>query len=101
MALVQYIHRQCQHDLPLHLDEPEVVASKATQLLVLIVLIYFAIFVLLGILAIAMWLNYNLPDIPRAYNVAPTWAGAFLATSAFSNNGMSLIDANMVPFQRE
>ncbi|KAK5171315.1 uncharacterized protein LTR77_004459 [Saxophila tyrrhenica] len=32
--------------------------------------------------------------------VSPWWAGAFLAVSGFNNAGMSLLDANMVVFQR-
>lgn len=100
-ALVQHMQERLQSDIPGHLDEPEVLVVKATQLLSLVVLIYFTVILLLGILAISIWLKLDLPDIARAYNVAPSWAGAFLATSAFSNNGMSLIDANMVPFQQE
>lgn len=101
MALKRCICKSFEPDIPRHLDEPGVLAAKATQLLSLIVLTYFVSIFLIGVITIAVWLRYDLPDVARAYNVAPSWAGAFLATSAFSNNGMSLIDANMVPFQKE
>jgi Trk-type K+ transport system membrane component len=52
-------------------------------------------------LSIGLWLKLHRPDIPQADGVSPGWAGAFLATSAFANNGMSLIDASMAPFQLE
>lgn len=97
-TLVNYISKR-SHSF--HLDEPAVVAAKAIQLLSFIVFVYFAVILLLGVLVISIWLKLDLPNIATAYNVAPSWAGAFLATSAFSNNGMSLIDANMIPFQQE
>lgn len=101
VALKRYIYTSFQSDISRRLDEPEVLEAKATQVLSLIVLFYFVSIFSIGVLAIAVWLRYDLPDVARAYNVAPSWAGAFLAASAFSNNGMSLIDANMVPFQKE
>lgn len=101
-ALVQYIEKHSQSEYVFHPDEESgVLAAKAAYLLSLIVLIYFTLIFLVGILAISLWLEYNLPNIARAYNVTPSWAGAFLAMSAFTNNGMSLLDANMVPFQQE
>lgn len=99
--LVQQIQQRFQSESSADLNEPAVVANKALQLLSVLVLIYFTIFLFLGILSIGIWLELDRPDIPRGDKVPPSWAGAFLATSAFSNNGMSLIDANMVPFQRE
>lgn len=64
-------------------------------------ILYTIVFLFVGIVSFGLWLKFCRPDIPQADGVSPFWAGAFLATSAFSNNGMSLIDANMTPFQLE
>ncbi|KAJ5594677.1 uncharacterized protein N7459_000885 [Penicillium hispanicum] len=82
-------------------DEPGWIEYRALLLLSVLVLLYFLTFLLLGIASIGFWLAFARPDIPRANRVPPFWTGAFLATSAFANNGMSLIDTSMGPFQRE
>jgi len=38
-------------------------------------------------------------DITESNGLNPWWVGAFNAVSAFNNSGMSLLDANMIPFQ--
>jgi Trk-type K+ transport system membrane component len=73
----------------------------AVSLISVLVILYFIGFLLLGILTIGLWSKFVRPDIPREDGVTPFWAGAFLATSAFCNNGMSLIDTNMGPYQKE
>ncbi|KAF3398048.1 Low-affinity potassium transport protein [Penicillium rolfsii] len=82
-------------------DEPGWIEYKALMLISVCTILYSIIFLLVGILTIGLWLKLNRPDVPQADGVSPFWAGTFLATSAFVNNGMSLIDANMAPFQRE
>lgn len=82
-------------------DEPGWVEYKALILISVSTILYTILFFFIGILTIALWLKLCRPDIPQADGVSPVWAGTFLATSAFVNNGMSLIDANMAPFQRE
>ncbi|KAJ5832615.1 hypothetical protein N7474_000926 [Penicillium riverlandense] len=86
---------------PVHGDELGGVEYKALSFLSVIVPLYFIMFLILGILSIGSWLSLNRPDIPRKNGVFPFWAGAFLATSAFANSGMSLVDASMIPFQLE
>jgi Trk-type K+ transport system membrane component len=71
------------------------------MLISVLTIIYTILFLFIGILSIGLWLKLYRPDIPQADGVSPVWAGTFLATSAFVNNGMSLIDANMAPFQLE
>lgn len=66
-----------------------------------LMMFYFIGFLILGIMSIGLWSKFVRPDIPREDKASPFWAGAFLATSAFCNNGMSLIDTNMGPYQRE
>jgi hypothetical protein len=82
-------------------DEPGWVEYKALILISVLTILYTIMFLFIGILSIGLWLKTYRPDIPQTDGVSPVWAGTFLATSAFVNNGMSLIDANMAPFQLE
>ncbi|CCF40193.1 Na+/K+ transporter [Colletotrichum higginsianum] len=41
-----------------------------------------------------------MPSVATSNGANPWWAGIFFAVSAFNNSGMSLLDANMVPFQQ-
>ena len=82
-------------------EEPGWIEYKALKLVSVLTMIYSIVFLFVGIVSIGLWMTLCRPDIPRADGVSPLWAGAFLATSSFSNNGMSLIDANMAPFQLE
>lgn len=89
----------CQHSI--NHDEPGGVEYLALSLMSVLVILYFTCFLLLGIVALGLWSKFVRPDIPQKYHANPFWAGAFLATSAISNNGMSLIDTNMSPYQTE
>lgn len=82
-------------------EEPRWIEYKALKLISVLTMLYSIVFLFVGIVSIGFWMALCRPDIPRADGVSPFWAGAFLATSSFSNNGMSLIDANMAPFQLE
>ncbi|KAK1579707.1 cation transport protein-domain-containing protein [Colletotrichum navitas] len=54
----------------------------------------------LGSLALGAWIANNMPTVATSNGANPWWAGIFFAVSAFNNSGMSLLDANMVPFQQ-
>ncbi|KAJ5359661.1 uncharacterized protein N7496_012074 [Penicillium cataractarum] len=82
-------------------NEPGWVEYQALIILSVLTILYAIVFLFVGILSIGLWMSLSRPDIPQADGVSPLWAGAFLATSSFVNNGMSLIDANMAPFQLE
>ncbi|KAJ5144840.1 hypothetical protein N7448_002232 [Penicillium atrosanguineum] len=89
----------CQNTV--NYDEPGGVEYLALSLISVVVLLYFICFLLLGIIVLGFWSKFVRPDIPLEDDANPFWAGAFLATSALCNNGMSLIDTNMGPYQKE
>ncbi|KAJ3495806.1 hypothetical protein NLG97_g3126 [Lecanicillium saksenae] len=72
---------------------------RALELLSVIVPLYFFLWQLLGCLALAAWMHRNMPDTALANGINPWWLGIFNGVSAFNNSGMSLLDANMMPFQ--
>ncbi|KAJ5159441.1 uncharacterized protein N7482_006445 [Penicillium canariense] len=82
-------------------NETNLVEYRALALISVLTIFYTVVLLCFGIMSIGFWSKYSRPDIPRTDGVSPFWAGAFLATSAFGNNGMSLINANMTPYQRE
>ena len=73
---------------------------RAVSFLAWLVPVYFVLWQLLGSLGCAAWVAVNMPDAARTNGLNPYWVGAFNAVSAFNNSGMSLLDANMVAFQR-
>ncbi|KAL2697423.1 hypothetical protein AAEP93_011327 [Penicillium crustosum] len=82
-------------------NTPDGIKYMALCLIAGLVIIYFIGFLILGIVTVGLWSKFVRPDIPREDKTSPFWAGAFLATSALCNNGMSLIDTNMGPYQKE
>jgi len=72
---------------------------RALKLLSVIVPLYFILWHLLGCIALGAWINNNLPSPPLQNGINPWWLGIFNGASAFNNSGMSLLDANMIPFQ--
>ncbi|KAJ5857863.1 hypothetical protein N7455_008757 [Penicillium solitum] len=82
-------------------NAPDGINYMALCLITGLVMLYFIGFLILGIVTIGLWSKFVRPDIPREDKTSPFWAGAFLATSALCNNGMSLIDTNMGPYQKE
>lgn len=72
---------------------------RALKVLSVIVPLYFFLWQLLGCLALGAWINNNQPGPPLANGINPWWLGIFNGASAFNNSGMSLLDANMIPFQ--
>lgn len=75
------------------------VEYRAVSFLSVIVLLYWLMFMLFGIVGMGSWLEANHPDVARENGLSPFWTGAFFAVSAFVNSGMSLLDANMTALQ--
>lgn len=75
------------------------VEYRAVAFLAVIVPLYFFLFNLLGFIGVGSWLTVNRPEVATSNGVGPFWAGGFMAVSAFGNNGMSLLDANMTVLQ--
>ncbi|KAK3723179.1 hypothetical protein LTR37_001902 [Vermiconidia calcicola] len=73
---------------------------RAVALLAWLVPFYFVIWQLIGCIGCGAWVALNAPGTALTNGVNPWWAGAFNAASGFSNSGMSLLDANMIAFQR-
>ncbi|KAJ5289610.1 uncharacterized protein N7443_009863 [Penicillium atrosanguineum] len=73
---------------------------RAVSLLSIIVPVYFLLWQLLGGLGVGAYVARNKAALARANGMNPWWVGFFFAISAFNNSGMSILDANMVPFQR-
>ncbi|KAL0934851.1 cation transporter [Colletotrichum truncatum] len=73
---------------------------RALRLLSVVVPLYSVLWQLLGSLALGAWIANNMPAVATSNGANPWWAGIFFAVSAFNNSGMSLLDANMVPFQQ-
>lgn len=73
---------------------------RAIEFLSWVVPLYFVLWQLVGCIGCAAWVALNNPEVARNNGQNPWWVGAFNAVSAFNNSGMSLLDANMVAFQR-
>lgn len=71
----------------------------ALELLSVVVPLYFFLWQLLGCLGLGAWMHVNMPYTALANGINPFWLGVFNGVSAFNNSGMSLLDANMIPFQ--
>ncbi|RHZ48063.1 hypothetical protein CDV55_100446, partial [Aspergillus turcosus] len=75
------------------------VEYRAVCLLTIIVPVYFVAWQFLGGLGVAAYVARNKSTVTETNGLSPWWAGFFFAISAFNNSGMSLVDANMVPFR--
>ncbi|KAF9876859.1 hypothetical protein CkaCkLH20_05705 [Colletotrichum karsti] len=73
---------------------------RALRLLSVVVPLYSVLCHVLGGLALGAWIANNMPETATSNGANPWWAGIFFAVSAFNNSGMSLLDANVVPFQQ-
>ncbi|KAK1999115.1 cation transporter [Colletotrichum falcatum] len=73
---------------------------RALRLLAVAVPAYSVLWQVLGSLALGAWVANNMPAVATSNGANPWWAGIFFAVSAFNNSGMSLLDANVVPFQQ-
>lgn len=74
------------------------VEYRAVELLVVTVGMYYVLWQLLGAIALGAWIAINSPDIPAVNQQNPWWTGVFLSISAFTNGGMTLLDAGMTAF---
>ncbi|RSL55695.1 hypothetical protein CEP54_009273 [Fusarium duplospermum] len=72
---------------------------RALKALAVLVPLYFFLWQFLGCIALGAWINNHMPDTAKANGINPWWLGIFNGVSAFNNSGMSLLDANMIPFQ--
>ncbi|KAM3511576.1 hypothetical protein MY11210_004794 [Beauveria gryllotalpidicola] len=72
---------------------------RALELLSIVVPLYFVVWQLLGCLGLGAWIHRHMPDTALTNGINPWWLGLFNGVSAFNNSGMSLLDANMMPFQ--
>jgi hypothetical protein len=90
-------------DYPVSSQNIELQESTYSALCTLswIVPIYMISFQLLGSIAIGSWITKHRPTLTTDNGVQPWWWAFFNSVSAFNNSGMSLLDANMVPFQRD
>lgn len=75
------------------------VEYRALGVLAVLVPLYLVLWQVLGSVGLGAWLSRHRADVPRRNGIGPWWLGVFNAVSAFNNSGMSLLDANMVPFQ--
>lgn len=84
-------------------DEREALGGveyRAVSLLAWLVPSYFVLFQLIASIGCGGYIALNKPEVAASFGVNPWWAGAFNVVSAFNNSGMSLIDSNMIPFDR-
>ncbi|KAH0542661.1 hypothetical protein FGG08_002984 [Glutinoglossum americanum] len=75
------------------------VEYRAITFLSIVVPIYFTLWQLLGCLGVGAYIARNKASVSEENGINPWWTGSFFAVSAFNNSGMSLLDANMMPFQ--
>ncbi|KAK8104336.1 uncharacterized protein PG998_011369 [Apiospora kogelbergensis] len=96
----QKIGRNAQfHDLTAderdHLGGTE---YRALKVLSVVVPAYFFLWQVLGCIALGAYINNNIPGPAIANAINPWWNGIFNGVSAFNNSGMSVLDANMIPY---
>ncbi|TVY34569.1 High-affinity potassium transport protein [Lachnellula occidentalis] len=75
------------------------VEYRAITLLAYVVPIYFVAWQVVGCVGLGAYMASNKADVARGNGINPWWLGIFNGVSAFNNSGMSLLDANMIPFQ--
>ncbi|KAI1473418.1 TrkH-domain-containing protein [Daldinia eschscholtzii] len=71
---------------------------RALKLLSVIVPLYFFLWQFLGCISLGAWIAHNLPGPALENAISPWWNGIFNGVSAFNNSGMSVLDANMIPY---
>ncbi|KAJ6082677.1 hypothetical protein N7499_007551 [Penicillium canescens] len=100
-SIMQQIKKDLSKSSPIDCGGPGWTEYKALSLISAVVVLYYIAFLSFGIICLGLWMKYCRPEIAQVDGVSPFWTGTFLAISAFSNNGMSLLSANMGPFQQE
>ncbi|KAK8072775.1 hypothetical protein PG996_006123, partial [Apiospora saccharicola] len=96
----QKISRNAQfHDLTAeerdHLGGTE---YRALKVLSIVVPAYFFLWQLLGCITLGAWISTKIPEPANDNAINPWWNGIFNGISAFNNSGMSVLDANMIPY---
>ncbi|KAK7746094.1 hypothetical protein SLS62_009554 [Diatrype stigma] len=71
---------------------------RALKLLSVLVPGYWFLWQFAGSVALGAWIALHQPGPARANAIAPWWNGVFNGVSAFNNSGMTVLDANMVPY---
>ncbi|KAI0107291.1 TrkH-domain-containing protein [Hypoxylon sp. NC0597] len=71
---------------------------RALKLLSIVVPLYFFLWQFLGCISLGAWIANNLPQPALDNGISPWWNGIFNGVSAFNNSGMSVLDANMIPY---
>ncbi|KAI1407608.1 TrkH-domain-containing protein [Hypoxylon sp. FL1857] len=71
---------------------------RALKLLSVVVPLYFFLWQFLGCISLGAWIANNLPQPALDNGISPWWNGIFNGVSAFNNSGMSVLDANMIPY---
>lgn len=100
-GMIQRTKEHLKLEPPIDCTDTEGVEYRARLFLAALIILYVLAFLSFGSLALGLWLQIYSPEVSLTDGISPFWTGAFLTTSAFTNNGMSLIDTNMIPFQRE
>lgn len=75
------------------------VEYRALKFLSVFVPAYFILWQLLGAIALGAYMSVYEKEASAVNAQNPWWAGIFLAISAYSNAGMTLLDAGFLPFQ--
>lgn len=89
------------NDLDLDLDARHPAERHALTLLAIAIPLYAILWIYLSTLVLATWLQSHPSDLTRnGPTHTPRWSAAFLATSSFTNCGMTLFDSNLEPFNR-
>lgn len=75
------------------------VEYRSLKFLSVFVMAYFLLCQFFGAIALGAWMSVYATDTAAVNAQNPWWAGIFLAISAYSNAGFTLLDAGFIPFQ--
>jgi Trk-type K+ transport system membrane component len=75
------------------------VEYRALKFLSMFVLSYFILWQLFGAIALGAYMSIYEKEASAVNAQNPWWTGIFLAISAYSNAGFTLLDAGFIPFQ--
>ncbi|KAL7620596.1 hypothetical protein AAE478_009591 [Parahypoxylon ruwenzoriense] len=71
---------------------------RALKLLSIAVPLYSFLWQFFGCISLGAWIANNQPQPALDNAISPWWNGIFNGVSAFNNSGMSVLDANMIPY---
>jgi potassium uptake Trk family protein len=75
------------------------VEYRSLKFLSVFVILYFLLWQFVGAIALGTWMSVFEKEACAVNEQNPWWAGIFLAISAYSNAGFTLLDAGFLPFQ--